>query len=145
MWLFKYHYHELQQKLHDKNDHKYEHLPCKIKWSQNPSIWEVAVVKLSYIQVAFFPLCTGTLFPGSVQSWRSCCSRQHRRDCGKQRCAEKWPIRYWVRSGHWWRLDVAWLWRMGSLLCKNSGRDECMTERERGRFTSSCMCVTYTR
>lgn len=55
-------------------------------------------------------------------------------------------IRWPVRSGHWWRLDVAWLWRMGSLPCGINAA-EMSAERqkwEKNRSSHSCY-VTYAR
>lgn len=63
-----------------------------------------------------------------------------------ERRGQQRRIRWPERSGRWWRSDVAWLWRMGSLLCgceTHTAAHECTAwwREEEMLLLFSSLCV----
>lgn len=62
-------------------------------------------------------------------------------ECG-WKCGQ---IRWLARSGRWWQLDGAWLWRKGSLPCEKCSRWWWVYVRVTEKQIISLLCSTYAR
>lgn len=64
-------------------------------------------------------------------------------ECG-WKCGQ---IRWLARSGRWWQLDGAWLWRKGSRPCEKNAADddEFTSEWQKSKSSRSCSYATYAR